>query len=96
MSNRADIIEKAYKTYPILRRTDDDGMPYDAHADLQQGFIIGYEKAEKNIRKIVEKYRKSGAKCMQQSADANEQGEYTYWDGFNDCAIAILRELENN
>lgn len=55
MSNRAKIIEKAYKTYPILMRTDDDGMPYDAHADLQQGFIVGYEQAIKDIRAKFER-----------------------------------------
>ena len=79
--------KKALEAYPKLFA----GML--ANDMCRKAFIKGFEQAEKNIHKIVEKYQKSSARCMQQSADANEQGEYTYWDGFNDCAVAILREL---
>ena len=51
---RAQIIDLAYQVYPISRRIDDDGMPYDAHADLQMGFIHGYERAQKDILAIIE------------------------------------------
>ena len=40
---RREAIGKAMEVYPPSINEDADGMPYDEHADLQQGFITGYE-----------------------------------------------------
>ena len=84
--------EKASETYPPSTNPKNELI----RRKKLFAYVLGYEQAEEYIREILKKYQKSSAKCMQQSANANEQGEYTYWDGFNDCAVAILRELEND
>ena len=43
--------------------------------------------------KIVEQYVEKGQRCMDMSK--NEQGAYTFWDGFHNCAENILRELKD-
>jgi uncharacterized protein with HEPN domain len=40
---RREAIGKAMEVYPPSINEDADGMPYDEHTDLQQGFITGYE-----------------------------------------------------
>ena len=49
-----------------------------------------------SIKEIVQQYIDKGNRCKDQSADANEQGSFTFWDGFTNCAENIMRELEEN
>jgi hypothetical protein len=53
-----------------------------------------YEQAERDILAIVNEYMEKGERCMQQAGENGEQGVYTFWDGFHNCAENILRELE--
>lgn len=49
-----------------------------------------------DIKEIVKQYIEKGIRCREQSAENDEQGEYTFWDGFTNCAESILRELETD
>lgn len=42
------------------------------------------------IKEFVEK----GERCMQQAVEDQNPGNYTFWDGFHNCAENILREVE--
>lgn len=48
------------------------------------------------LSKIVRFYFDHGDKCMEQSNADGDQGGYTFWDGFNNCAECILRDLEDS
>lgn len=47
------------------------------------------------IMNIIQEYINKGERCMNQSNDDNDQGSYTFWDGFHNCAENILREIKN-
>jgi hypothetical protein len=92
--------ESCVKAFPYI----DEYHEYDRHKvddareDYKEGFKAGakyfYEQAEKDLLAIVKEYMEKGERCMQQSYEDREQGEYTFWDGFHNCAENILRELE--
>ena len=88
--------QAALKAYPKETR-DKTGFVTDiGHPQfIRDCYIQGYEQAEKDILAIIKEYEAKGDRCMEQSAENNEQGNYNYWDGFRDCALAILREIEN-
>lgn len=48
-----------------------------------------------DIKEIVKQYIEKGIRCRDESAENNEQGAFTFWDGFTNCAQNILRELES-
>lgn len=75
--------------------TPDKKIPVTLFGREKSGFILGYEQAEKDMLEIVKEYVKKGVRCMDQSADADDQGGYTFWDGFHNCAENILRELKD-
>lgn len=47
------------------------------------------------IMNIIQKYVDKGKRCMNQSINDGEGDLYTFWDGFNNCAENILREIKN-
>ena len=46
------------------------------------------------LKKIVQEYVEKGSRCMNECTDADDPGIYNFWDGFHNCALNILRELE--
>lgn len=60
------------------------------------GFIAGAKWQKEQMMKILNEYQEKGVRCIQQSADADEQGEATYWDGFYDACLAIEREIQED
>ena len=61
--------------------------------------MFGLAYMERTITKIVQQYADKGHRCYQDTLDAHEEGERSdefYWDGFSDCAEAILREIDTD
>ena len=56
-------------------------------------FIAGAKWHKGHIAKVVEQYVEKGDRCMDESE--NDQGAYTFWDGFHNCAENIQRELKD-
>jgi len=83
MSKRAE--QKALEAYPAERGHLHD-RPFQ-----RDGFVKGYEQAEKNIIAIVKQYLEKGERCMEQEGESQI---YAFWDGFHNCAENILRELK--
>ena len=77
--------EKALEAYPAERGHLHD-RPFQ-----REGFVNGYEQAEKNIIAIVKQYLEKGERCMEQEGESQI---YAFWDGFHNCAENILRELK--
>lgn len=63
--------------------------------NMNLDFKNGYEQAKKDLLAIVKEYMEKSERYMQQSYEAGEQGGYTFWDGFHDCAESFLREIED-
>lgn len=63
----------------------------DTNVEHREGFIVGYEQAEKDTIAIIKDYVEKGIRCMEQS---DKFQMHTFWDGFHNCAENILRELE--
>lgn len=99
MSKRAE--EASMKVYPedivTVNGPLDGGRPIQVDEDIRyrKGFIKGYELAINGMLEIVKEYVKKGVRCMDQSSDADDQGGYTFWDGFHNCAENLLRELKD-
>jgi len=62
---------------------------------IKEGIRTGIEKERERIQCIIRDYIQKGAKCMEQSNEQGEQGTYTFWDGFHNCAENLLRDLED-
>jgi len=52
------------------------------------------ELDKESLVKTVKEYVAKGDRCMDQSAD--DPKAYAFWDGFHNCALGILRELEDD
>ena len=70
-------------------------IEFDANAKNRKLVEVGYQLAVRDFRKLVGKFSEKGLRCMNQSADDNDQSCYTFWDGFHNCAENIQRELED-
>lgn len=49
-----------------------------------------------SIVEIIKKFVEKGERCMQQAVEDQNPGNYTFWDGFHNCAENILREVEES
>lgn len=79
------------RSYAYARRLAKLG---EYHPTATTDFRNGYEKALRDIETVVRQYEKKGSRMMDESGEAGEQGGYTFWDGFHNCASNILRELK--
>ena len=87
---------KAYPVIPLVGYYDlRDEKPTDGNKLHRKIFQQGYSQAIKDLATIVQQFADKGDRCMDQSATDDDQGGYTFWDGFHDCAINILRELKD-
>ena len=89
--------QKALEAYPdAMGPCDKPCLEDDARVTrkLREAFQIGYERALSDIETVVRQYEKKGSRMMDESGEAGEQGGYTFWDGFHNCACNISRELK--
>lgn len=77
-----------------LRFLGELGYGHTSIVDVLSEHMTKWQK--ERLAKIVKYYFDHGDKCMEQSNDAKDQGGYTFWDGFNNCAECILRDLEDS
>ena len=56
--------------------------------------LAAVELAREEFKKIVKKYEAQGNRCKAQSIDNNETDNSYFWDGFENCAENILRDLQ--
>ena len=56
--------------------------------------LAAVELAREEMKKIVKKYEAQGNRCKAQSIDNNETDNSYFWDGFENCAENILRDLQ--
>ena len=64
---------------------------YDRLAKCAKKF---YELGRTQIKEAVQESIDKGERCMDQSE--GDQGSYSWWDGFHNCAQGIMRELEED
>ena len=60
----------------------------------QECFKAGAECMIGKFMAILKEYREKGIRCMLQSEEHNEPNYQKFWDGFQNCAQNIKRELE--
>ena len=60
----------------------------------QECFKAGAELMIEKFMAILKEYREKGIRCMLQSEEHNEPDYQKFWDGFQNCAQNIKRELE--
>ena len=60
----------------------------------QECFKAGAEWMIEKFMAILKEYREKGIRCMLQSEEHNEPDYQKFWDGFQNCAQNIKRELE--
>ena len=60
----------------------------------QECFKAGAECMIGKFMAILKEYREKGIRCMLQSEEHNEPDYQKFWDGFQNCAQNIKRELE--
>ena len=56
--------------------------------------LAAVELAREEMKEIVKKYEAQGNRCKVQSLDNNETDNSYFWDGFENCAENILRDLQ--
>ena len=59
-----------------------------------EGRTIFEQKGGPAIVETIKQFVEKGERCMQQAVEDQNPGNYTFWDGFHNCAENILREVE--
>lgn len=67
----------------------------------QAAVRLAREEVKNQIVNVVKQYIDKGVKCYEECLDEDDsesgydRSNEFYWDGFSDCAQAILKEIEN-
>lgn len=96
-----DGLDEAAEEYAYNNWEDNDyhtgaseGLPFDAIGHTEKCFKAGAEWMIGIFMAILKEYREKGIRCMLQSEEHNEPDYQKFWDGFQNCAQNIKRELE--
>ena len=92
-------IDSAIQSYVDMRTKGFNKEAFDNAplfpSDLRLAIKYGMSLQKKLMKKTIAQYVEKGINCMNKSGKAGETGNYTFWDGFNNCAENILRELKD-
>lgn len=75
-----------------------DGPKMQEPKEIGEAIDVAIESLQdkQDIAEIVQQYIDKGDRCMDQSATDDDQGGYTFWDGFHNCAVNIMQELKKH
>lgn len=63
---------------------------------IKEAIEFGILLERERVRQIVKELQEKGERCMDQSNTDSDQGSYTFWDGFKNCAENIERSLDQD
>lgn len=66
------------------------------YSTIEEAVKFGVSLERERVRQIVKEFQKKGERCMDQSNSDSDQGSYTFWDGFENCAENIERSLDQD
>ena len=83
---RIDDMDEAIRVY----------LANNPYSTVEEAVQFGIALERERVRQIVKEFQKKGERCMDQSNSDSDQGSYTFWDGFKNCAENIERSLDQD
>lgn len=89
-------IRRRCRNYIAISKGDEYYIGQAEALDSLVEFIDSLVEEKPAIVEIIKKFVEKGERCMQQAVEDQNPGNYTFWDGFHNCAENILREVEES
>ena len=90
-----DSLQKAAREYLSDHRRDDikNGIDLTILDAFKAGAQWKEKEMQSTINEVIKEYIDKGEKCYKASLGEKEE---LYWDGFKDCAVGIMGEMQKD